>query len=102
MNKTLQHLPYAQAHQWNAGWEEGRLRLRPMLTPYAPEIRGTVLTPVGKVAARLVRAEDGTWEVAVDGPAELQTVVELPGGAGTCTLAGTECKRVEQVAGQGT
>jgi hypothetical protein len=54
-NKTLQHLPFAQAHRWNARWEKGALWISPLLLPHRSELEGTIVTPVGKVTLRVRR-----------------------------------------------
>jgi hypothetical protein len=56
-NKTLQHLPFAQAHCWNARWRDGSVRIDPIALPSHPEMRATVVTPVGDV--HLVVRRDG-------------------------------------------
>jgi len=49
-SKSLQHLPYAQAHAWNARWKNGALHIAPVLSTQRPELKGTILTPLGPVA----------------------------------------------------
>jgi hypothetical protein len=67
VNKTLQHLPYAQAHAWNARWKDGQLWIAPVLSAYRPEMEGTIITPLGPVTlrVRLARAGKGQrgWEL---------------------------------------
>lgn len=63
VSKTLQTLPYAQAHTWNARWENGVVRLQPIPSEYRREIAGTILTPRGPVALKLRRSDAGRWEI---------------------------------------
>ena len=62
--KTLQTIPYAQAHTWNARWDNGTVRLQPIPTDYRRELSGTVLTPRGPVILKLRRTDAGRWEIA--------------------------------------
>lgn len=89
VNKTLQHLPYAQAHQWNATWEDGTLVVRPFVTPAAPRIRGTVVTPVGEVSLELDLPQKGAGRIHADAPAGPRIRLELPAQAGTVELEGS-------------
>lgn len=57
--KTLQHLPYAQAHSWNARWHKGELQIAPILSPQYPELEGTIITPLGPVTLRVRRSRSG-------------------------------------------
>jgi len=51
-DKTLQHLPFAQAHRWNARWKNGALHIDPI--PCA-ELRGAIITPAGRIALTIRR-----------------------------------------------
>lgn len=65
-NKSLQHLPYAQAHAWNAAWIRGRLRLDPIPSEVRQELEGTIFTPLGPLALKLRQVEVGgrkVWEL---------------------------------------
>jgi hypothetical protein len=48
-NKTLQHLPFAQAHGWNARWKNGAVRVDPIRLPSRSVLRGTIVTPAGNL-----------------------------------------------------
>lgn len=71
-NKTMQHLPYAQAHSWNARWRGGRLEVAPLLSSARPEMEATISTPLGPAKLR-ARRRRGRAEVEVlDGPPGLK------------------------------
>lgn len=63
--KTLQHLPYAQAHAWNARWRNGALCISPVPSKERRELQGTISTPMGPVTLRLrqVHGKRG-WKIA--------------------------------------
>jgi hypothetical protein len=58
-DKTLQHLPFAQAHSWNAQWEGNGVRIDPMNMPAGKELSGTIITPKGGVAITIRRKGRG-------------------------------------------
>ena len=55
--KSLWHLPYAQAHAWNARWHEGRVEITPLPSLYRTELEGTIHTPRGPVQLKLRRTD---------------------------------------------
>lgn len=59
--RSLQHLPFAQAHRWSARWRSGGIDLDPLPSPRR-ELRGTLITPVGKVTLQLRRRKD-RWSI---------------------------------------
>jgi len=61
-NRTLQHLPYAQAHSWNARWQNGALEIAPVLSAQRPEMEATLITPLGPLTLRVRRRGKG-WEL---------------------------------------
>lgn len=61
-NKTLQHLPYAQSHTWNARWQNGTLWLDPVRLSGKTELQGTIVTPVGKVSLK-IRQSGRKWKL---------------------------------------
>jgi len=68
-NKTIQHLPYGQAHIWNARWTDGKLTIDPVVSGYARELEGTILTPRGPVSIKIVQADHSnghqpSWKIA--------------------------------------
>lgn len=46
-NKSIQNLPYAQAHSWNARWNDGALTIAPLLSAVRPELQASIQTPIG-------------------------------------------------------
>src|SRR5207247_845528 len=71
-NKTLQHLPYGQAHVWNARWQDGALVIDPIASNYRDEISGMILTPRGPVTLKLARATVSWKIVEQTGPRGLR------------------------------
>ncbi len=63
-SKTLQHLPYAQAHSWNARWRKGGLEIAPVASNERRELEGTISTPLGPVTLR-ARIDKGkrAWKI---------------------------------------
>jgi hypothetical protein len=91
-NKTLQHLPYGQAHSWNARWRNGELTIAPIVSNLRQEMQGIILTPRGPVGLRLARSESGNgrsssgWKIVEQrGPRGLRVVLasEKPWKRGT-------------------
>lgn len=82
-NKQLQHLPYGQAHTWNAHWENGELSIRPIASNYCRGMSAIILTPRGPVSLRIARTDAGNghaphWEIAEQkGPDGLRVTVEV-------------------------
>jgi hypothetical protein len=58
-NKTLQHLPYAQAHTWNARWRDGLVEITPLPSDQRSEWEGTIITPRGPLTLKLRRLSAG-------------------------------------------
>jgi len=76
--KSLWHLPYAQAHAWNARWREGRVELAPLPSLYRTELEGTILTPRGPLHLKLHRndANDpASWNIVEQSGSSGLTVV---------------------------
>jgi len=61
-NRTLQFLPYAQAHSWNAHWRDGAVEIAPVLSARRPEMEATLVTPLGPLTLRVRRRGKG-WEL---------------------------------------
>ncbi|MBI4025519.1 MAG: hypothetical protein HY360_11100 [Verrucomicrobia bacterium] len=67
--RSLQHLPFAQAHRWNAQWRNGEVCIDPLLLPNHRELNGTLITPAGKLSLKIRRAKNGWSIVARTGAA---------------------------------
>ncbi|NQU11688.1 hypothetical protein HQ590_12915 [bacterium] len=77
--KSLQHLPYAQAHSWNARWRHGAVEIAPILSAQRPELEGTISTPLGPVTLRVRRVPSKKgrpkWELMKkQGPRQIRVV----------------------------
>lgn len=69
--KTLQHLPYAQAHFWNARWHKGSVEIDPLDLPHHREWSGTVITPAGNVTLK-IRRDANRWSIVEQHGAEVR------------------------------
>jgi hypothetical protein len=78
--KSLYHLPFAQAHAWNARWREGRIEIAPLPSRYRTELAGTIQTPRGPLKLKLRRPDlkrADHWEIVErSGPEGLEVVLK--------------------------
>lgn len=96
-NKHLQFLPYGQAHSWNARWHNGGLILDPIASRHRTEMAGTILTPRGPVAVKLVLADAGNghaprWRIAEQRAPRGVRVEIAPARAAKRTASRTGCR----------
>lgn len=80
--RSLQHLRYAQAHRWNARWEDGTVVIDPLDSTRCRSLRATVVTPLGKVTVTLRRTTRG-W--VLDGQSGARVHVTLQSAKSRCT-----------------
>ena len=64
--KSMQNLPYAQAHAWNARWEDGVVHLSPLAAECRREMKGVIITPAGPLTVTLSRSETSpsSWRIS--------------------------------------
>lgn len=93
-NKIIEYLPYLQAHTWSARWEEGRVRVRPLITQWARRAEGEISTPRGPLAISCV-VESNRVTVETRGQESLEVLVELPGYDEPASLSGTDRRTLE-------
>jgi hypothetical protein len=90
-NKIVQHLPYAQAHKWQARLEDGAVRISPLLTARWPSLEGTVSTPFGPLELACSKQEDGL-HVETRSEGDFDVLVDLPGGEGPERMSSNETR----------
>lgn len=88
--KTVQGVLYAQAHRWNARIEKGCVRIRPLLTEWAPRINGEIATPFGRLKVACAKTDAGV-EIKTECPAAFDVLVDLPGRAGPERMSSNDC-----------
>ena len=95
-HKTVQHLPYAQAHRWGARLADGCIHIQPLLTDWTTAIEGEISTPFGPLTVRCSR-EDGRVTVRTQCESECQVMVRLPGRNEAERMSGNDTRTVSWV-----
>jgi hypothetical protein len=73
--RSLQHLPFAQAHRWNARWGDGVVKLDPLPASHGRRSRVTLITPAGKLRLQL-RCVAGKWTVVKEDGAKVRVILK--------------------------
>jgi len=88
-HRAVQHMLYAQAHQWSARLEDGRIHIRPLLTDWAPSIEGMISTPFGPLKVQC-RREQQRIVMQTQCECDLELLVDLPGRAEPVRMSSNE------------
>jgi hypothetical protein len=75
-NKFVQNLPFEISHTINAKWEDGILKIKPVITEVNPVLQGEISTPEGKVKLEIKKTQN-TIEIKTESEKTFPVSVDI-------------------------